>query len=213
MGFFGDMSCKIGLHSWSDWFYQTAGNCTQIRKCNRCSKVSDEKRTEHTFAEWNYPEEGSCLNVRVCTRCGHEESRTLHPEHEWEYKHENDCEQQRACPRCAEPSQRTEHVWDSWHYEAPKTCDQLRICARCHERELRPAREDKDHEQWSEWDYASNLSCSIFQRHCLRCSKQETDTRLPKHQYTEWQQTSRTMKERQCIRCHHSDHEFLKDTR
>jgi hypothetical protein len=67
MGFFGDVGCKVGIHDWSDWFYENVSNCRQVRKCNRCGKLNAEKRTEHSFGVWSYPTEGSCLRVLVAT--------------------------------------------------------------------------------------------------------------------------------------------------
>ena len=213
MGFFGDMSCKVGIHDWSNWFYENVSNCKQVKKCNRCGKLNAEKRTEHSFGGWGYPNDGACRNIRTCSRCTHVEERILHSQSGWAYDREGHCSQHRTCSRCANVENRKEHTWDSWHYDGPKSCDQLRICAVCHERETRIVSKDEDHERWSEWDYASLYNCGMFERHCLRCNREQTRVGLPQHKYSEWEQTSRTRMERRCVRCHNRDWKTVETSR
>jgi len=245
MSFLGKMSCKVGLHDWSDWFYQKSGDCTQIKRCNRdCGASSNEKRVEHSMGEWNYPQLASCENIRVCSRCSHTETRTLHPWGQWIYEEDARCDQIRTCPRCHATETRTKHeewtdweylspdsceqqskckrcgelrereanhLWDSWHYDAPKSCDQLRFCTRCHRKEVHRATEDKDHDRWSELNYAYPNVCNFFERHCLRCGMQQSGPGFPMHQYSEWRRTSHTRLERVCRRCHHRDTKYERE--
>ena len=141
LDFLKEAACDVGIHSWSDWFYQKTGDCTQIRQCVRplCKKVKDDRRTVHVFGEWHYPEAESCRSIRECSRCGHIEEETQHTWEDWQYEREGNCLQVRTCSRCHDKDKRTEHVLDGWRYDGPKSCNQLTICIRCNHKKTRHA--------------------------------------------------------------------------
>jgi hypothetical protein len=188
------------VHVLADWRYPREGDCRQTRPCTRCSHVED--RTEHAWPSWQYQADGSCAQSRVCTRCGNPASRTSHEAWaRWEYRTVGSCKLTRECERCHEVEEDVEHTWGVWAYEGPKTCTQVRFCERCHQREESEPQSHDEHEGWGDWQYKYEANCEVFERRCVRCGRNHTDKRLPRHHWGEWERLSTTQARRLCLRC------------
>jgi hypothetical protein len=171
MGLIGRMKCMAGHHDFGKWSEPSEVDCSQVRKCRRCSK-STSQFAPHDWSYPFYPEAGSCRRQLVCQRC--KRVRELSVEHqwlEWTSFGENKCHVVRKCAQCGKTEDGENHPWGVWEYLSPTSCDQVRFCRRCYEGRQVKEPTHGDH-RWGEWGLADEWANA--ERQCLRCGEIES---------------------------------------
>jgi hypothetical protein len=213
MGLWRNIRCSMGSHDWTDWSYVHPGekrDCTQQQRCRGCEK--QETRMWHTLLDWRYARDsGDCVKIRSCSRCLQAvQHKVEHVPGQWRVEG-SPCRSVSPCSRCGTIEERFKHSFGKWEYDGPKSCNQLCLCSRCGERDEKPAKDDTDHERWTEWEYQHPFHCELFKRHCVRCEEKQADRKPPRHDWTEWEPVSSTKRRRTCKRCNMPDSERIRE--
>ena len=162
-GFFGKVSCVVGIHDWDDWHYLKAGSCEQEKTCKRGCGAT-QHQTSHSYGAPVYGAANSCVEVATCTRCGDQTSTTVHEKwSEWSVSDPSTCLEARHCERCGTAETRHNHNFGPNQYKGPHSCDLMTQCSKCHVWEDRGTEHEK-----MEWRFDRDGSCAGAET-CTRC--------------------------------------------